>query len=105
MKAMKVFEIWLLRGQSFLLTVPREQNGQKEHPMSPSKRYATKQAKARERRRRTARERLQRDQPQAQRAIEALAQALQALGLPDNLVQEIEGRLRRQQKLLAKSLA
>ena len=70
--------------------------------MSPSKRYAKKQAKARQRRRQTAHERLRQDQQQAQRAIEALEQALHALGLPHNLVQEIEGRLRRQQKLLGK---
>src|SRR4051812_9691772 len=63
--------------------------------MSPMQRYANKQAKARQRRRHTAAERLQRDHAQAQRAIEALAQALHAVGLPDNLVQEIEGRLRR----------
>src|SRR6516162_5405041 len=70
--------------------------------MSPRKRYAKKQAKARHRRRHTAQERLRDDQQRAQRAIEALEQALQALGLPDNLVQELEGRLRRQQKLLGK---
>src|SRR2546425_1390999 len=70
--------------------------------MSPITRYAKKQAKARQRRRHTAHERLRHDQQQAQRAIEALEQALHALGLPDNLVQEIEGRLHRQQKLLGK---
>jgi hypothetical protein len=70
--------------------------------MSPLKRYAKKQAKARQRRRHTAHERLRHDQQRAQRAIEALEQALHALGLPDNLVQEIEGRLRRQQKRLGK---
>lgn len=70
--------------------------------MSPLKRYAKKQAKARQRRRHTAHERLRHDQQRAQRAIEALEHALHALGLPDNLVQEIEGRLRRQQKLLGK---
>ena len=70
--------------------------------MSPITRYAKKQAKARQRRRHTAHERLRHEQQQAQRAIEALEQALHALGLPDTLVQEIEGRLRRQQKLLGK---
>lgn len=73
--------------------------------MSPRKRYAKKQAKARQRRRDTAQERLRHDQQRAQRAIEALEQALHALGLPDNLVQEIEGRLCRQQKLLGKIFA
>src|SRR5713101_2632000 len=72
--------------------------------MSPAKRYAKKQAKASNRRRHQAHERLRRDQTQAQRALEALEQALHDLGLPDNLVKEIEGRLRRQQKLLGKSL-
>ena len=70
--------------------------------MSPMKRYAKKQAQARQRRRHTAHERLRHDQQQAQQAIKALEQALDALGLPANLVKEIEGRLRRQQQLLGK---
>jgi hypothetical protein len=70
--------------------------------MSPLKRYAKKQTKARQRRRHTAHERLWHDQQQAQRAIEALEHALRALGLLDNLVQAIEGCLRRQQKRLGK---
>jgi len=64
--------------------------------------YQKRQAKATRRRRCKAHERLQRDQAQAQRAAEALEQALQELALPDTLVQEIEGRLRSQQKLLGK---
>lgn len=63
--------------------------------MSPSKRYAKKYAKARHRRCLTAHERLTRDRCQAQQAAEAL-------GLPDDLVTEIAGRLRSQQKLLGK---
>lgn len=70
--------------------------------MSPTKRYAKKQAKARQRHRRNAQERLERDRRQAQWAAEALHQALEALGLPDTLVHEIEGRLQSQQKLLGK---
>jgi hypothetical protein len=70
--------------------------------MSPMQRYAKKQAKARQRRRFTARERLERDRRQAQQAAEALEQALHDLGLPKNLVAEMEGRLRSQQKLLGK---
>lgn len=70
--------------------------------MSPSKRYAKKQAKARQRRRLHAHERLERDRRQAQRAAEALHQALEDLGLPANLVGEIAGRLHSQQKLLGK---
>ena len=70
--------------------------------MSLSKRYAKKQTKARQRRRLKAHERLERDQRQAQRAAEALHQALEDLGLPEDLVAEIEGRLGSQQKLLGK---
>jgi Transposase DDE domain len=70
--------------------------------MSPTKRYAKKQAKARARRRHSAHERLERDQRQAQRAAEALHQALAELGLPETVVAEIEGRLRSQHKLLGK---
>ena len=70
--------------------------------MSPSKRYAKKHAKARQRRRLQVHERLERDRRQAQQAAEALHQALEDLGLPANLVVEIEGRLRSQQKLLGK---
>jgi hypothetical protein len=65
--------------------------------MSSTQRYAKKQAKARHRRHRNAQERLERDRRQAQQAAEALEQALQDLGLPANLVAEIEGRLRSQQ--------
>src|SRR5207237_10935096 len=49
-----------------------------------------------------AQERHERRQRQAQRAIEALRQALDDLGLPADLVVEIEGRLRAQKKLLGK---
>jgi hypothetical protein len=70
--------------------------------MSPAKRYAKKQAKVRRRRYRTAHERLARDRRQAQHAAEALQQALDDLGLPADLVTEIEGRLRSQHKLLGK---
>jgi hypothetical protein len=64
--------------------------------MSPTKRYVKKHAKARRRRYRTAQERLARDRRQAQRAAEALQQALDDLGLPEDLVAELEGRLRSQ---------
>src|SRR5437870_4520329 len=70
--------------------------------MSPSKRYANKPATARQRRRQQAQERLQRDRHQAQRAAAARHQAIEALGLPDNLVAEIAGRLRRQPQRLGK---
>src|SRR5713101_375563 len=70
--------------------------------MSPHKRYAKKQAKARARRRHSAQERLERDQRQAQRAAEALHHTLEELGLPAALVVEIEGRFHSQHKLLGK---
>ena len=70
--------------------------------MSPRTRDAKQHAKARQRCRRTAQERLERDRHQAQRAAEALHQALADVGLPADLVVEIEGRLRSQQKLLGK---
>src|SRR5256885_6119711 len=73
--------------------------------MTPTRRYATKQAKALNRRRLNAQEGHQRQQRQAQRHIDALRQALNDLGLPDNLVTEIEGRLRAQKKLLGKIFA
>jgi hypothetical protein len=70
--------------------------------MSPSRREAEKQPKARQRRRLTAQERLARDRRQAQHAAQVLEQALHDLGLPAHLVAEIEGRLRSQQRLLGK---
>ena len=70
--------------------------------MSPSNRDANKHAKASRRRYLKAQERLARDRRQAQHAAEALQQALDALGLPEDLVTEIEGRLRSQKKLLGK---
>jgi hypothetical protein len=70
--------------------------------MSPSRREAKKQPKARQRRRLTAQERLARDRRQAQHAAQVLEQALHDLGLPAHLVAEIEGRLRSQQRLLGK---
>jgi hypothetical protein len=70
--------------------------------MSPTARHVKKHAKARQRRRRTAQERLARDRRQAQHAVKVLEQALHDLGLPEDLVAEIEGRLRSQQKLLGR---
>jgi hypothetical protein len=68
--------------------------------MSPAKRSAKKHAKARHRRRLQAQERLARDRRQAQQATEALRQALDDLGLPEDLVTELEGRLQSQHTLL-----
>jgi hypothetical protein len=54
----------------------RDENETQEITMSPTKCSAKKHAKARQRRRLTAQERLDRDRRQAQRAAEALHQAL-----------------------------
>jgi DDE superfamily endonuclease len=70
--------------------------------MAPMKRYTTKQAKARTRRRLKAQERLQHQRAQAQLYIEALHQALIDLDFPDTLVAEIEGRLQAHHQLLGK---
>jgi hypothetical protein len=77
-------------------------NGTKERTMTPSTRDAKKHAKARQRRDLKAQERLERDRRQAQQAAQSLEQALEDLGLPEELVPEIEGRLRSQKKLLSK---
>ena len=73
--------------------------------MTPTRPYAKKQAKAIRRRRLNAKERHERHQKQAQRDIETLHQALLDLGMPDDLILEIEGRLRSQKKLLGKIFA
>jgi hypothetical protein len=72
--------------------------------MSPATRYAKKHVKARQRRHLKAQERLERDRRQAQQSAQALEQALEGLGLPEELVTELEGRLRSQKKLLSKSV-
>src|SRR5437867_13295793 len=89
-------------GHGFLRTSLNYSNGTKELAMSPMKRYANKQAKARKRRRLKAHERLKQQRAQAQQYIAALHQALKDLDFPDTLVAEIEGRLQAQQKLLGK---
>jgi len=103
-RAMEVFAIYPLKGHRCLLAVPRKDNGRQERTMSSMKRYATRPANARQRRRLPACERLARDRHQAQRAAEALHKVLEALGLPANLVAAIEGRLRSQQKLLSQTV-
>ena len=70
------------RGQTATTTAP---HGIKECIMSPAKRDAKKQVKARQRRRLQAQERLARDRRQAQHAAKVLEQALQDLGPPRNL--------------------
>ena len=70
--------------------------------MSLTKRDVKKHAKAITRRRLQAKERHEHQQRQAQRDIDALHQALHDVGLPDDLIIEIEGRLHAQKKLLGK---
>jgi hypothetical protein len=70
--------------------------------MALPKRDARKQTKAKRRDRLNAQARHLRQQQDAQRAINALHQALHELGLPAHLVVEIEGRLKAQKKLLSK---
>jgi hypothetical protein len=55
--------------------------------MSPTQRYAKKQAKASKQHRHAAQERLARDRRQAQQAAKALQQALDDLGLPADFVE------------------
>ena len=82
--------------------IAKDSHEAQEHTMSRTTQDVKHHAKARQRRRRPAQERLARDRRQAQQATEALQQALDALGLPEDLVTEIEGRLRSQHKLLGK---
>jgi len=67
--------------------------------MSRPRQYHKQQAKAIQRRRRTAAARLQRDRRQAPQAAEGLRQALDDLGFPEDLVTEIAGRLHSQHTL------
>ena len=72
----------------------------KERTVSLTQRHATQRAKATQRRRLTAQERLARDRRQAQHAVEVLQQALDTLGLPQDLVAEVAGRLPLQRHLI-----
>ena len=72
-----------------------------EYPRSPHPREAKQPAPASQRRRLKAQERRARERRQAQHAAQRLEPALQALGLPPNLVSASEGRCRRQQKRLS----
>src|SRR5467141_4896043 len=87
------------RGQT---ATPQTHTKRRSGIMSPIQRQVKKHAQARRRRYLKAHERLARDRRQAQHAAEALQQALDDLGLPEDLVTEIEGRLRSQHKLLGK---
>src|SRR5207245_9509064 len=89
-------------GHGFLRTQQDYPNDTKELAMSPMKRYATKQAKARKRRRLKAKDRLKQQRAQAQHSIEAIHQALKDLDFHETLVDEIEGSLQAQQKMLGK---
>src|SRR5499426_2687269 len=80
----------------------RQRRYSEQHTMIGSKAYQKRQANARQRRRLTAQERLARDRRQAQHAAQVLAQALHAPEVPEELVAEVERRLRSQQQLLSK---
>jgi hypothetical protein len=61
-----------------------------------------RQQQAKQRRLQKEREHLQREQARAQRHLQALEQALEELGLPDTIVEEVQWKLRTQVKLLGK---
>ena len=67
-----------------------------QHTMTCTKAYQKRHAKASRRCCLNAHERLARDRRQAQHAAQDLQQALHDLGIPEDLVAEIEGRLRSQ---------
>src|SRR5262249_54991546 len=92
-----------LRSQAPARNAARRRPYLEKHTMTRATAYQKRHAKARQRRRRTAAERLQRDRRQAQHAAKVLEQALEDLALPGDLVAEIEGRLRSQHKLLGKN--
>lgn len=70
--------------------------------MTHPKHSHTRQQKAKQRRLHKECERLQREQARAQRHLQALEQAVQELGLPENIAAEVQWRVRGQQKLLGK---
>ena len=73
--------------------------------MPHAKRYDTRQQKARQRRLQKERERLEHEQARAPRALAAVEQAIQELGLPETVAAEVQWRLRAQQQLLGKIVA
>jgi hypothetical protein len=73
--------------------------------MTQPRRYHKKLQKARQHRLQKECERLSREQARAQRALRSLEQALQELGLPETVAEEVQWRLQTQQKLLGKILA
>ncbi len=70
--------------------------------MTQPTRYHKRLQKARQHRLDKERERLQREQARAQRHLQALEQAVQELGLPETIAEEVQWRLQAQQKLLGK---
>jgi hypothetical protein len=61
-----------------------------------------RQHQAQQRRLQQPRARLQQEQARAQRTLQALAQAVQELGLPATVAEEVQWRLQAQQQLLGK---
>ncbi len=73
--------------------------------MTQPRRSHKKRQKARHRRLEQERERLAREQARAPRALETVQQAIQELGLPETVAEEVQWRLQAQQKLLGKIFA
>jgi len=82
----------------------------KEAPMTQPRAYHTRAQRAKQQRApqakqrclQRARERLQREQVRAQRALWTLEQALVDLDLPATIAEEVQWRLKTQQQLLGK---
>lgn len=70
--------------------------------MTQPRRYHNRQQKAKERQRAKLRERLAQEQSRAQRYLQGVERAVQALGLPATVAEEVEWRLQAQGKRLAK---
>jgi hypothetical protein len=100
-------DLWgpCLRSQALARHATQQRQDSEKHTMTGAKAYQKRYAKARQRCRRTAAACLQRDHRQAQHVVKVLERALHDLSLPENLVAEIEGRLRSQQQLLGKIMA
>src|SRR4030095_10982220 len=96
---MKVLEMTQIVGHGLLHT---HDTKLQEEPMATMTRAQRREHKAKQRRLRKYRERLEHEQRRAERFLQALEQALVDLGLPETLVAEVEWRLQAQVKLLGK---
>jgi hypothetical protein len=81
-----------------------------EVPMTQTHAYHKRTQRAKQKRAQQAKQhrlqkahkRLQREQARAQHHLQALEQAVQELGLPKTVEEEVQGRLQTQQQLLGK---